>query len=239
MEPDKPATQEPRNCEHVIDYGGPKTCEQVIREQAKCITEQANCIEAQSFVLKTLSDLFREFGVAANATSSAECLQALRDRLTSVAGVYAVMRGERKASELLGEMERLVPADTFIAIVIDLSKFLAPRLREFVKELVGEGPKSDACLSAAMLASGLRAWEAHRPIFERRMLTVQQLQRKCRELCESAGIGDENEKQMIEREISGVIGADVLALTQLEAGDFSEVERLFAERTQRQQHTIQ
>lgn len=220
MEPEKTATHDP------------KTCEQVIREQAEHI-------DAQAFVLKTLSDVFREFGVAANATSSAECLEALRDRLTTVAGVYAVMRGERKASELLSEMERLIPAETFTAIVVDLSTFLAPCLQKFVEELSGEGRKSAACLSAAMLITGMKGWEAHRPIFERRMLTVQQLQRKCRELCESAGIGDENEKQAIERGISGVIGNDVLALSQLEAGDFSEVERLFAEGRKRQQLSIQ
>ncbi len=219
MEPDKPVTQEP------------KTCEQVIQEQAECI-------EAQGFVLKTLSDLFREFGVAANASSSDECMQSLRNRLSDAAGIYSVMRGERKASELLGEMERIIPAETFTAIVVDLSTFLAPRLQKFVTQLQDAGPDHQAAIAAAMLATGMKGWEGQRPIFERRMFTVQQLQHKCRQLCESAGIGDENDQQAIEREISAAIGADALALSQVEAGDFSEVERLFAERGQRQ-HLIQ
>jgi hypothetical protein len=239
MEPDKKTTQEPSSCEHVIDYGGPKTCEQVIREQAECISHQADCIEAQSFVLKTLSDLFREFGVASTATTPAECTQALRNRLSDIACLYAVMRGEQKASSLLAEIEQRIPTETFTAIVVDLGGFLAPRLQKFVEELAGDGPKSGACIGAAELITGMKGWVAHRPIFERRMLTVHQLRRKCGELCESAGIADEGERQTIEREISAAIGQDVLALSQLEAGDFSEVEKLFAERAQRQQHTIQ
>lgn len=220
MEPDKPATHEPKSCEQVIH-------------------EQAECIDAQKFVLETLSNVFREYGVAAAATNPDECIQSLRHRFTVAAGVYSIMRGERKASELLGEMEILIPAETFTAVVVDLAAFLAPRLQKFVEELAGDGPKSVACIAAAELITGMKRWEGHRPIFERRMLTIYQLRRKCGELCESAAIADEGERQAIEREISAAIGQDVLALSQLEAGDFSEVERLFAERAQRQQHTIQ
>jgi hypothetical protein len=90
-----------------------------------------------------------------------------------------------------------------------------------------------------MLATGLKSWEAHQPIFERRMLTVQQLQRKVHELCATAGITDGQEMQSIETEISRAIGNDVLALALLEGGDFAEVERLFLERAQQRRFSIQ
>lgn len=151
----------------------------------------------------------------------------------------AVMRGEQKASELLARIEKLIPAELFTAIVVDLSAFLVPRLQKFVRELVEPGPKTEAVLNAAMLITGIRAWEEHRPIFEHRMVTLQQLERKLHDLCAASGITDEKEKQIIEHEISRAIGADPLALAQVEAGDLAEVDRLFCERTRRDRISIQ
>lgn len=196
-------------------------------------------LAASTILLKTLSDVFVEYGVAAGCTSSEESLQSLRDYLADAAAMRAVMRGDRKASELLVRIEKLIPTEVFTAIVVDLSAFLAPRLQKFVEELAGAGPKSRAVIEAAMLVTGMKAWEAHRPVFEHRMVTVQQLQRKLHELSVASGITDEKEKQVIEGEISRAIGADPLALAQIEAGDFSEVDRLFCERTHRDKISIQ
>lgn len=191
-------------------------------------------IDAQNYVLKALSDVFVEHGVAAGANTPAECMQSLRNRLSDVAALYAVMRGEQKASGLLADMERFIPAEVFTAIVVDLSTFLAPRLQKFVEQLQDAGHENKAAIAAAMLVTGMKGWEDHRPVFEHRALTVQQIQRKLQELYASAGITDEKERQLIEHEISAAIGGDVLALSQVEAGDFSGVETLFAERMKRQ-----
>lgn len=187
--------------------------------------------DAQAFVLKTLSDVFVEYGVAAGCTSPAESMQSLRGWLTDAAAVRAVMRGERKASELLAQMEKLVAPELFYSIVLDIGTFVAPHLQRFVREL--QSSEGLPAITAAMLATGLEGWEAHRPIFERRMLTVQQIQRKVHQLSTDAGVTDRQEIQSLEAHISRAIGDDVLALAQVESGDFAEVERLFLERTKR------
>jgi hypothetical protein len=196
-------------------------------------------LAASTILLKTLSDVFVEYGVAAGCSTPEESLQSLRSYLADAAAMHAVMRGERRASELLVQIEKLIPAELFMAIVVDLSAFLAPRLQKFVEELADAGPKSRAAIVAAMLVTGMKAWEAHRPVFEHRMVTLQQLQRKLQELCAASGITDEKEKQLLEDEISRAIGADPLALAQVEAGDFAEVDRLFCERTRRDGISIQ
>jgi hypothetical protein len=193
-------------------------------------------LDAQAFVLKTISDVFVEYGVAAGCTTPAESLQSLRNYLTDAAAMHAVMRGEQKASELLAGIEKLIPPEIFQSIVLDLSIFLAPRLQKFMQELVG-GTKP--AVIAAMLETGLKGWEAHRPIFERRMLTIQQLQRRLQELFTQAGINNPQEMQSIETEVSRAIGGDVLALARLESGDLNEVDRLFCERTRRDKISIQ
>jgi hypothetical protein len=106
---------------------------------------------------------------------------------------------------------QLIQPEIFGAIVLDLSIFLAPRLQKLVKELAAPavGVTNPAAVSA-MLVTGLKGWEAHRPIFERRTLVVQRLQRRIYELCNEAGITDAAEKQGIEDGISRTIGADVL-----------------------------
>ena len=193
--------------------------------------------DAQGFVLKTLSDVFVEYGVAAGCTSSAESLQSLRGWLTDAAAMRAVMRGERKASELLAEMEKFVAPELFYSIVLNLSTYLAPHLQRFVRALMpGDNV---AAITAAMLATGLEGWETHRPIFERRMLTVQQIQRKVHQLSTDAGITDRQEIQAVEAQISRAIGDDILALAQVESGNFAEVERLFFERMDTQRSSVQ
>lgn len=198
------------------------------------------CLDAQKFVLDRLSAIFREFGVASTATNPEECEQSLRAWLGDARALYRVFTGELKASEFLSASEKLMAPEVFGSVVLDLSAFLAPRLQKLVEELTDPGKRQgNASIIAVMLATGLQGWEAHRPIFERRMLTVQQLQRKVHELCMQAGISERQEMQSIENEISRAIGGDILALTQVESGDFSEVERLFAERLQKTGNSIQ
>jgi hypothetical protein len=208
-------------------------------ENEKTVHQLQEKLDAQAALLKTFSELFVEYGVAAGCNSPEESLHSLRDHLADAAMMRAVMRGDRKASELLAGIEKLIPAEVFTAIVVDLSAFLAPRLQQFVEELAGDAPKSRAALVAAMLVTGMKAWEAHRPIFEHRMVTVQQLERKLHELCAAAGITDQKERQLLEGEISRAIGSDPLALAQIETGDFSEVERLFCSRARRDGISIQ
>jgi hypothetical protein len=206
--------------------------QQLVKE---CAELRKHC-DGQAFVLETLAGVFRECGVATEAASPEASTQALRNHLNDAQSLYRVMRGETKASALLAEIEKLIAPEVFGAIVLDLSIFLAPRLQKLVEEL---SSSATPAIAAAMLATGLKRWEAHQPIFERRMLTVQQLERKVHELCTHAGISDPVEMQSIESEISRVIGRDVLVLAQVESGDFAEVERLFADRFQGTGKSIQ
>jgi hypothetical protein len=211
----------------------PKVLDDPLFQQlVKEFAEAKEHIKAQAFVLETLAGVFRECEVATEAMSSEDCTQALRNRLNDARSLYRVMHGEQKASELLAAIEKLIAPEIFASIVLDLSIFLAPHLQKLVQELSEPRPDgTNPAVVAAMLVTGLKGWEVHRPIFELRMLIVQQLQRKIHELCSEAGITDVAEKQGIEDGISRTVGADVFALAQLESGDFTDVERLFAERT--------
>lgn len=209
--------------------------QQIIKELA----EAREHIKAQAFILDRLAAIFRECEVASLGMSSAESEEALRNRLRDGRSIQLVVQGQQKASELLAGIEKVIPAEVFTAIVVDLSAFLAPRLQKFVEELVDAGPGSRAVIAAAMLVTGMKAWEAHRPVFEHRMVTLQQFQRRIHELSTQAGISDPREVQSIETEISLAIGGDALALTQLESGDLGEVDRLFCERTRRDKISIQ
>ena len=211
----------------------------LFQQLVKELAELREHCDGQAFVLETLARVFRECQVASEGMSPEASTQALRNHLNDARSLYRVMRGETRASELLAEIEKLIAPEIFGAIVLDLSIFLAPRPQKFVQELSSPVVGANPAVVAAMLATGLKAWEAHQPIFERRMLTVQQLQRKVHELCTTAGITDGHEMLSIETEISRAIGNDVLALAQLEGGDFAEVERLFLERTQQRRISIQ
>jgi hypothetical protein len=196
-------------------------------------------LQTTNFILEQLQRVFLEFGVGAQAKNAEEAAESLRTYLNDAVNLYQVMRGEMRASDLLANVERLVPPENFYAITVDLAEFLAPRLQKFVHELADGSVKFRPAIAAAMLSTAVKRWDEFRPIFERRMLTAQHLERRLNELFDHGNVTDSDDRQSIAHNIARAIGDDLQLLGQLESGDFSEVERLFAMHAKQRQTAVQ
>jgi hypothetical protein len=147
-------------------------------------------------------------------------LDTLKGVLSDAFTLYDVEAGKARLSELLTVIEKRADPEAFSLIVFDLAKFLGPRLRKILAELSDLQQEHASALA-----------DSFGPILERRFTAVQAVKRRLRELCAAASAPDATDAEIVEAQIVHQIWRDPSAIAKVEAGDLSDVDRLFRERT--------
>jgi hypothetical protein len=155
-------------------------------------------------------------------------LKTLKVVIADAFALYDAMEARGRLSDLLARIEEHTDAEVFTLIVFDLARFIQPRLRKALAEIleVETGNSSTLVdLSAGML--------------QRRLVAIQTLKQRARNLCSEAGIADTASSQRIENEICRQLQSDGATLNRIEASDFSDVDRLFHGLTQAPKGSVQ
>jgi hypothetical protein len=155
-------------------------------------------------------------------------LKTLRGVLADAFTLYDVAEARARLSDLLAKIEKQADPEVFTLIVFDLARFIQPRLRKAIAsvlEVEAENSSTLVDLSAGML--------------QRRLVAIRALKQHVRELSSNAGIADAAGAQRIESEICRQLQSAAGALDRIEAGDFSDADRLFHELTQAPKGPVQ
>jgi hypothetical protein len=155
-------------------------------------------------------------------------LDTLRGVLADAFTLYDVTEARARLSDLLAKIEEQADPEVFTLIVFDLARFIQPRLRKALAQILeveAENSSTLVDLSAGML--------------QRRLVAIRTLKQHVRELCSNAGVADAAGAQRVETEICQQLQSDGAALNRIEAGDFGGVDRLFHELTQTPKGPVQ
>jgi hypothetical protein len=145
--------------------------------------------------------------------------ETLQGVLADAFALYDIEVGRARLSDLLAVIEKRAHPEVFSLIVFDLAKFLGPRLPKILSEI---SELQQEHVSALANSFG--------PTLECRVTAMQAMKRRIRDLSVQAGITDAAGVPVVEAEISRQIRSDAAALSRIERGDLSDVDRLFRER---------
>lgn len=145
-------------------------------------------------------------------------LDTLKGVLSDAFELYDIAAGRRRLSKLLAVIEKSANPEVFSLIIFDLARFLRPRLQKVVAEILELQQDHIATLA-----------DSFAPEIERRLAAVQAMRQRIRHLLAETGIADETVMQFVEAGISQQIRSDAVAIAKIEAGDVSDVDRLFRE----------
>jgi len=187
--------------------------------------ETRPCAETAEVKSPTLAE-FQE--VLSQGHYAVKDLETLKWVLNDAFDLYDAMAGKGRLSELLAAVEKRADPEAFALIVLDLVRFLQPRLRKIVAEIM-ELQQDHLVTLAGAFALAL----------ERRPAAVLAMKQRIRDLWAGAGITDTASAQTVEGEICRQICRDAVALARVENGDLSEVDRLFHERVSASKGLIQ
>jgi hypothetical protein len=127
--------------------------------------------------------------------------------------LYDVRAGKGRVSDLLAVIEKQTDPEVFSLIVFDLPRFLQPRLRKAVAELLELQQEHTSTVADALA-----------PVLERRLTAVQAMKGRIHELWAAAAITDTSSAQFVEAEIWRQIRGDAAAIGRIENGDFGDAD---------------
>jgi hypothetical protein len=155
-------------------------------------------------------------------------LDTLRGVLNDAFTLYDVEAGKARLSYLLEVIEKRADPEVFFLIILDLARFLRPRLQKAVAEILDLQQHHVATLT-----------DSFAPSIERRLAAVQAVRQRIRYLWAEAGITDTAALPVVEAGICRQIRSDAIAIARVEAGDLSDVDRLFREHTSTPEGLVQ